>query len=292
MPISPSLIEVIQMPEQSTAEPVSPDDLTRTLSRIRSEWTWKPDVALILGTGLGNFVTAIEQEVQFSYADLPGFPRTTAIGHAGRMICGTINGVRVLILQGRCHLYEGYALAEVTFPIKVVSRLGARTLIVSCAAGGLGANLEVGDLMVIEDHLNLQFPPYRAGFGLSDRERRGEAYYDLPYQRTLEHIARRSNIPLTRGVYAAVTGPNYETRSELRFLRTFAHAIGMSTVPEVTAAHRLGIRVCGIATITNICRPDQASPADGHHVIAMAERAEPRFRTLVTKFLSTIRESM
>jgi purine-nucleoside phosphorylase len=256
-----------------------------------------PPVGIILGSGLGGFVEALTVERRIPYSDLPGWPVSTAIGHAGRLVSGRLENVPLLVMQGRCHLYEGYSLDDVTFPVRVLHRLGVERLIVSCAAGGLHPRFSVGDLMLIRQHINLlrerssvetgSDPEERSGVGTFPAPLPSSAPYDDRFAQRLLEIARRQNVPLVRGTYVAVTGPNYETRAELRFLRQIADAVGMSTVPEATVAHDLGMRVCGLATITNLCRPDRPAETlvDAEHVIQAAAQAEPRFRALVREFL-------
>lgn len=282
-------------------------------------------IGVILGSGLGGFADALRIDRRIPYSELPGWPVSTALGHAGRLVCGHLGTVPLLVLQGRCHLYEGYTFDDVTFPVRVLHRLGVETLVVSCAAGGLDPRLAVGELMLIDDHIDLLIErrssnalartaspgrsdanpdassvgcgmgnvspssgsPKGVGIGLSPVLSASPAPYDRKFAARLLEIAGRRNVPLSRGTYVAVTGPNYETRAELRFLRQIAHAVGMSTVPEATVAHSLGMRVCGLATITNLCRPDRhaEAPVDAEHVLQAAAQAEPRFRALLREFL-------
>ncbi|MCA8999651.1 MAG: purine-nucleoside phosphorylase [Planctomycetaceae bacterium] len=246
---------------------------------IRSKSSLTPRVGIILGTGLGEFAETLEERVEFAYAEIPGFPVPSAAGHRGRLILGKIGRVDVAVLQGRCHLYEGRAYEEVCHPVRTLHRLGVSSLITTCAAGGLATDLRVGDLLVLQDHVNLQF---RRSVNFTNG-------FQFPYcERTSEkllEIMRKQDIPGRLGSYLAVTGPNYETRAELRFFRRIADSIGMSTIPEVLTAHQLGMSVASLATITNVCNPDQAIVADCDHVIAAAAETAPRVRRLITTFL-------
>lgn len=265
-------------------------------------WSRAPRVGIVLGTGLGRFVEAVAVEEEFRYADLPHFPHPTALGHAGRLIVGRIGNVPVAVLQGRSHFYEGRPAELTTFPVRLLRHLGTETLILSCAAGGLAAGLSVGDLLAIVDHVDLLFRRPFAAFssylgaesrcedatGMEPSPGRGTPIYDPDLIEQVQRIARGLNIPMFRGTYIAVTGPNYETRAELRFLRKLGDAIGMSTVPEAVLGRRLGMRVCGMATMTNLCNPELSVVADGKHVLDAAAEAEPRFRAVVVELLQEL----
>ncbi len=258
------------------------DHAQQTVQVIRQFWNREAATAIILGTGLGGFEQAMETECILNYEDLPHFPCSTAIGHEGRMVCGLLHDVPVIAMQGRCHLYEGASLKSIQYAVEVLHALHVETLIVSCAAGGLSSDLVAGDLMLINDHLDFLFARDQKRFNSSPD--RGQ-HYDSQLNRTLLKLARQCNISLKAGTYMAVQGPNYETRAELRFFKRLADAIGMSTIPEVIRARQLGMRVCGIATITNVCNPDLQIEADGHEVINVATQAEPKFRKLVSELI-------
>lgn len=258
----------------------------QTVATIRQQWGERPRVGVILGSGLGEFVHSLELAAVLPYGALPHFPCSTAEGHAGRLALGTWSGLPVAVLQGRCHLYEGYTREQVTYPIRVLHALGVETLIISCAAGGLARDLHVGDLLVLDDHIDLQFRSH--GTACESPRRGGVRVYCAEDVSRLTSLARALSIPARRGVYIAVTGPNYETRAELRFLQRLGDAVGMSTVPEACLALALGMQVSGLALITNVCNPDRSEPADGDHVLEVARQAQPRFRALVLEFLRAL----
>ncbi len=261
------------------------DKITEAVSFIRSRWSLAPRVGVILGSGLGEAAAAITDRVVISYDELPHFARSTAHGHAGQLVCGLLEGVPVVVLEGRQHAYEGYPLSQITFPIRVLERLGARLLIVTNACGGLNPQFRTGDLMVIDDHINLMGD--NPLIGIND-ERLGPRFPDMsaPYTARLIDdalaVARRENFVAHRGVYVAVTGPNLETRAEYRFLRTIgADVVGMSTVPEVIVAVHAGLAVLGISVITDMCLPDALEVATVEHILATARSAEPKLRAII-----------
>jgi purine-nucleoside phosphorylase len=252
---------------------------------VRAAFSATPDVAIVLGTGLGGLAKEIDVQVSISYADLPGFPLSTVESHAGRLLCGTLAGKTVVAMQGRFHRYEGYTLQQATFPVRVLRALGARTLIVSNACGGMHPLWAPGDLMLIADHIN--FLGDNPLIGAND-DRLGVRFPDMsaPYDAELRQLARDvasdRKITLREGVYVAVAGPNLETRAEYRMLRAIgADVVGMSTVPEVIVAVHGGMRVLGLSIITDQCLPDALEPAKLSTIIANAERAEPQLTALV-----------
>jgi purine-nucleoside phosphorylase len=258
---------------------------------IRRQWQGAARVGIILGTGLGGLAEQIETEVSLDYESIPHFPRSTAISHAGNLVCGRLEGVPVLAMEGRFHAYEGYTHAQLTFPVRVMKALGADLLVVSNACGGLNPQYHSGDVMVIEDHIDLMNG--NPLIGVND-DRLGPRFPDMcqPYDaalidRALE-IARQENFAAHAGVYVAVTGPNLETRAEYRFLRTIgADVVGMSTVPEVIVAAHCGLRVFGLSVITDMCLPDALEPVDVETIIATAEAAEPKLRKLIRGVLES-----
>ncbi|MGD9635748.1 MAG: purine-nucleoside phosphorylase [Pirellulales bacterium] len=244
----------------------------------------RPKVGIILGSGLGGVGDAIDLNAAIDYHDIPHFLRSTAIGHKGRLLFGRLAGKSVVAMQGRFHLYEGYAADRATFPVRVMQALGIELLVVSNAAGGLNPRYAVGDIMVIDDHINLM--NRNPLIGVND-DRLGPRFPDMsaPYDRGLGDralaIARREDFPCHRGTYIGMLGPNYETRAEIRMLRAWGDAVGMSTVPEVIAATHAGIRVLGLSTITNLCSPDHRHEATGETVVAAANAASKRLQSIV-----------
>jgi purine-nucleoside phosphorylase len=257
----------------------------RAADVVRARFGRTPDAAVILGTGLGALASGISVEATIDYRDIPGFPLSTVESHAGRLLCGTLAGKTVVAMQGRFHRYEGYSLSQVTFPVRVLRALGAETLVVSNACGGMHPLWAPGDLMLIADHINLLGDNPLIG---PNDDRLGPRFPDMsePYDRGLRTMARAvaldHAITLREGVYVAVPGPNLETRAEYRYLRGIgADVVGMSTVPEVIVAIHGGMRVLGISIITDLCLPDALEPASVEKIIAVAGRAEPNLTTLV-----------
>ena len=229
-------------------------------------------------------------DVAIDYGDIPHFPKSTAVSHAGRLVCGTLAGLPIVAMEGRMHMYEGYPLDMITLPVRVMKALGAELLVVSNACGGMNPNYRCGDIMVIEDHINLMGD--NPLIGIND-DRLGPRFPDMcePYQQILVDralkIARKEDIVAHKGVFVAVAGPNLETRAEYRFLRTIgADVVGMSTVPEVIVAVHCGLRVVGFSIITDMCLPDALKPANVEEIIAVANEAEPRLTTLVKGVLA------
>jgi len=252
---------------------------------IRARTAFVPDVAVVLGTGLGALGEAIAAETTIDYEDITGFPLSTVESHSGRLLFGTLGGQRVVAMQGRFHRYEGYSLQQVTFPVRVMQALGARTLVVSNACGGMNPAWEAGDVMLITDHINLIGDSPLIG---ANDDRFGPRFPDLsdPYDGVLQAsaraVARERGITLREGVYVAVTGPNLETRAEYRMLRTLgADVVGMSTVPEVIVAVHGGMRVLGVSIITDMCIPETLEPATLERILETARRAEPNLTALV-----------
>jgi purine-nucleoside phosphorylase len=252
----------------------------------------RPRAGLILGTGLGRLGESIRLAAEAPFGEIPHFGRSTVESHAGRLLAGELGGVDVVAMQGRLHMYEGYSLRDVTFPVRVMRALGAEILILSNAAGGLDPLFRLGDLMLIDDHINLMGDnPLR---GPND-ERLGPRFPDMsePYDRQLLDRAARvgldERIPLRRGVLAALCGPALETRAEYRFLRfAGADAVTMSSVPETIVGVHGGLRVLGISVITDLCLPDALEPVDIARVIRVANEAEPRLSRLVERVLASL----
>jgi purine-nucleoside phosphorylase len=261
------------------------DKITEATAFIRQRWNLAPKVSIILGSGLGGISGVLADAVTIPYDEIPHFARSTAHGHAGQLVCGLLAGVPVVVMEGRMHAYEGYPLQQITFPVRVMRRLGAELLVVTNACGGLNPQYRTGDLMVIEDHINLLGD--NPLIGIND-ERLGPRFPDMsaPYTPTLIDaalaVARRDDFTAHRGVYVAVTGPNLETRAEYRFLRTIgADVVGMSTVPEVLVAVHSSMRVLGISVITDMCLPDALEVATVEHILAVARSAEPKLRAII-----------
>ena len=257
---------------------------------IRSTWKRTPHAGIILGTGLGNLVQQIQVEASLEYEEIPHFLRSTATSHRGRLVCGTLGGLPVMAMEGRFHMYEGYSLQQITLPVRVMRALGAKLLVVSNACGGMNPYYRGGDIMLIEDHINLMGA--NPLIGIND-DRLGPRFPDMcePYDhglidRALE-VARRENIIAHKGVFVAVAGPNLETRAEYRFLRLIgADVVGMSTVPEVLVAVHCGLKVVGFSIVTDMCLPDALEPADVPKIIATANAAEPKLTRLVLGVLA------
>lgn len=266
------------------------DKIEDAVAEIKKQWDKTPHAGVILGTGLGSLVQEIEVDIAIDYGDIPHFPKSTAVSHAGRLVCGTLAGLPIVAMEGRMHMYEGYPLDMITLPVRVMKALGAELLVVSNACGGMNPNYRCGDIMVIEDHINLMGD--NPLIGIND-DRLGPRFPDMcePYQQTLVDralkIARKEDIVAHKGVFVAVAGPNLETRAEYRFLRTIgADVVGMSTVPEVIVAVHCGLRVVGFSIITDMCLPDALKPANVEEIIAVANEAEPRLTTLVKGVLT------
>jgi purine-nucleoside phosphorylase len=252
---------------------------------IRNNWEVTPSWGIVLGSGLDAVAEAIDCEKTFSYAEIPHFVSTTATGHRGQLLCGKLAGIPVVAMRGRFHLYEGHSARQVTFPVRVMQALGIGGLIVSNAVGGLNPQLAVGDVMVIDDHIN--FLSHNPLIG-SNNDQLGPRFPDMscPYDGPLTEralaIARDENFSCQRGVYIAMLGPNYETRAEIRMLRTLGgDVVGMSTVPEVLVAAHAGLRVLGLSTVTNVCSPDRPITTSGEEVVAAAHRVQEKLRKLV-----------
>ena len=255
---------------------------------IRERWPHVPRAGLILGTGLGGLAKQIDCEASLPYASIPHFPRSTAIGHAGRLVCGTLAGVRVVAMEGRCHFYEGYSCDDVTFPVRVMHELDAPLLIVSNASGGVNPQLRSGDIVVMADHISwLGRRLFSGWLGTNDIAARSP-YDDQLIELALE-IARRENFTARRGVYVAVLGPNYETRAEYRcFRRIGGDVVGMSTIPEVLVAAQCGMRVLGLSVVTNVANPDALKKTSGQEVIDIAARSELKLRQIVLGVLASL----
>ena len=257
---------------------------------IRMAWDKTPHAGIVLGTGLGPLVDEIDIEATIDYREIPNFPESTALSHKGRLVCGQLNGLPVVAMEGRMHMYEGYPLKEITLPIRVMKAMGADLLVCSNAVGGLNPYYRKGDIMVIEDQINLMGD--NPLIGIND-DRLGPRFPDMcePYSHELIdrslRIARAQDIVAHKGVLVAVAGPNLETRAEYRFLRTIgADVVGMSTIPEVIVAVHAGMRVVGFSVVTDLCFPDALEPADVEEIIRVANEATPKLTQLVLGLLA------
>ncbi|HEY1008683.1 MAG: purine-nucleoside phosphorylase [Daejeonella sp.] len=252
-----------------------------------------PEIGIILGTGLGGLVEDIEIEYKLMYSNIPNFPISTLEFHSGRLIFGTLSGRRVVAMQGRLHYYEGYDMKQITFPVRVMKMLGISRLIVSNASGALNPDFRKGDLMIIDDHINLQTDNPLRG---RNQEELGPRFPDMsePYNKEMISaamgIALKNNIRCHTGVYAAVNGPNLETRAEYRFLRTIgADAVGMSTVPEVIVANHMSLPVFAISVLTDEGFPDSLQAVSLEEIIKTANEAEPKMTTVLKALLLEIK---
>jgi purine-nucleoside phosphorylase len=268
------------------------DQVQEAARAVRSRWNGQPTVGVILGTGLGGLTEEIQTEAAIPYGDIPHFPASTVQSHAGRLVCGRLAGKTVVAMEGRIHFYEGYSLKQITLPVRVMKALGCSTLIVSNACGGMNPQFSKGDLMVIEDHINLLGDNPLLG---KNDDRLGPRFPDMsePYDRKLIALARRvaleEKIACQQGVFVAVPGPNLETRAEYRFLRSGgADVVGMSTVPEVIVAVHCGRRTQGLSVITDMCLPDALEPANVEEIIAVANAAEKKLRVLVRRVIQEL----
>ncbi|NUM75422.1 purine-nucleoside phosphorylase [candidate division KSB1 bacterium] len=260
--------------------------IDQAVAVIRKHAKTKPEIGIILGTGLGALAKEIKTEATISYSDLPHFPLSTVESHAGRLIFGTLGNKQVVAMQGRFHFYEGYSMKQITFPVRVMKALGCHTLVVSNACGGMNPLFAPGDIMIMTDHINLLGDNPLIG---PNEEALGPRFPDMsePYTQALialaEQVALEEKIRVQKGVYVALSGPNLETRAEYRFLRQIgADVVGMSTVPEVIAAVHGGMKVLGLSVVTDSCLPDALEPVDIAKIIKTAGEAEPKL-TLIMK---------
>lgn len=259
---------------------------------VRARSAASPEVGIILGTGLGGLADEIEVEAEIRYEEIPHFVPATVESHGGCLLLGTLAGRRVVAMQGRLHLYEGYRAWEVAFPVRVMALLGIHTVIVSNASGGMNPLWAPGDIMLIADHINLLGDNPLVGPNLNELGPRFpdmSAAYDPALQQLASEVALELRVPLRRGVYVAVLGPNLETPAEYRMLRMMgADVVGMSTVPEVIAAVHAGVRVLGLSVITDACLPDALSPTSLQEILETARTAEPHLRAVVSGVVSRL----
>jgi len=266
--------------------------IEETTDYLKEKGFESPEIGIILGTGLGQLLNHVEVLKEVSYNHIPNFPTATVEFHKGKLIYGILEGKKVIVMQGRFHLYEGYSLQDVTYPVRIMKHLGINTLLVSNASGALNLDYKKGELMLIDDHINLQ-----GGFSLSFNgvEQLGERFVDMsaPYNTTLntrfETIALKNNMTLHKGVYVSVVGPQLETRAEYKMLRLMgADAVGMSTVPEIIVANHLQLKVAAVSVLTDECDPEHLKPVNISEIIAMAAKAEPDMITLFKELIKTL----
>jgi purine-nucleoside phosphorylase len=269
------------------------DQIQEAAQAIADHWPSRPEVGIILGTGLGGLAEDIQTEARITYADIPHFPVPTVVSHAGRLVCGHLAGKNLVAMEGRFHFYEGYSLQQITLPVRVMKALGCKVLIVSNACGGMNPQYGKGDLMVIEDHINLLGDNPLIG---RNDDRLGPRFPDMchPYDPELIALAQRvaleEQIVCHKGVFVAVAGPNLETRAEYRFLRGIgADVVGMSTVPEVIVGVHCGLRNLGLSVVTDICLPDALEPVVLEDIVATANAAEKQLRVLVRRVVGDLK---
>ena len=266
--------------------------INETTDYLKEKGFDAPEIGIILGTGLGQLIQHIDVHKEVSYNHIPYFPTATVEFHKGKLIYGELAGKKVVVMQGRFHLYEGYSLQDVTYPVRIMEKLGIHTLLVSNAAGAINLNFKKGELMLIEDHINLQGSSPLAFKGVAQL---GERFTDMsaPYNTAIntifKAIAKAQNITLHQGVYASVVGPQLETRAEYRMLKIIgADAVGMSTVPEVIVANHLGLKVAAVSVLTDECDPEHLEPVNIEEIIAMASKAEPHMVVLFKQLIAQL----
>ena len=266
------------------------DQIEEAADVIRAKWDRPPHAGIILGTGLGGLVDQMDVEVSFDCEEIPHLPRATAVSHRGRLVCGQLQNLPVIAMEGRFHMYEGYPLKQITLPVRIMRALGAELLVVTQACGGMNPYYQAGDLMVIDDHINLMGD--NPLIGIND-DRLGPRFPDMsrPFDPVLSDvalaIARGEDFVLHKGITVAVAGPNLETRAEYRFLRQIgADVVGMSTVPEVIVAVHAGMRVFGLSVVTDMCLADALAPACVEEIIETANNAAPKLRAVILGVLA------
>jgi purine-nucleoside phosphorylase len=268
------------------------DQVQEAAAFVRSKWPQQPVAGIVLGTGLDGLAGELADTVHLSYGDIPHFPKPTAPTHKGQLVCGTLSGKPVVVMRGRLHFYEGYSMQQVTFPVRVMKALGCGVQIVTNACGGMNPQYQKGDLMLIEDHINLLGDNPLIG---PNDDRLGERFPDMcyAYDRELLALARRAaveeKIAVQQGVFVAVAGPNLETRAEYRFLRAIgADVVGMSTVPEVIVGVHSRLRNLGVSVVTDMCLPDALRPVSLQEIIQTASEADSLLRVLLRRVVAEL----
>lgn len=266
--------------------------LDESVDHLKKKGFETPEIGIVLGTGLGQLVDGIEDPIVAHYNHIPHFPLATVEFHSGKLIYGTIAGKKAVVMQGRFHLYEGYDFVDVTYPIRVMHQLGIQKLFVSNAAGAINLSFKKGDIMLIEDHINLQGGSPLAFKNVSEF---GDRFVDMsePYDRDMrikiEAIAQKEGISIKKGVYVSVVGPQLETKAEYRMLKMMgADAVGMSTVPEVIVANHLRLPIVAVSVLTDECDPDNLQPVNVAEIIAVAEKTEPKMIKLFTELIKQL----
>jgi purine-nucleoside phosphorylase len=266
--------------------------IEQTVNYLRDKGFENPEIGIILGTGLEQIINEIDILKEASYNHIPNFPTATVEFHKGKLIYGILDGKKVVVMQGRFHLYEGYNLQDVTYPVRIMEKLGIKTLLVSNASGAINLDFKKGELMLIEDHINLQGSSPLAFKGvelLGERFTDMSAPYDAEINSKFKAIAKANNITLHEGVYASVVGPQLETRAEYKMLKIIgADAVGMSTVPEIIVANHLKLKVAAVSVLTDECDPNNLKPVNISEIIAMAGKAEPNMITLFKELIRTL----
>lgn len=266
--------------------------LDESVAYLKSKGFDSPEIGIVLGTGLGRLADEIENSIEAHYNHIPFFPLATVEFHTGKLLYGNFEGKKVVVMQGRFHLYEGYDLMDVTYPIRVMHQLGIQKLFISNAAGAINLDYKKGDMMLIEDHINLQGGSplaFKNVAQFGDRFVDMAEPYDAEMRKKLMSIAEKENISLKEGVYASVVGPQLETRAEYRMIKTLgADAVGMSTVPEVIVANHLRLPIIAVSVLTDECDPDNLQPVDIQEIISVAERTEPKMVKLFRELIKEI----
>jgi purine-nucleoside phosphorylase len=268
------------------------ENIEEAKASVQACWTGRPHVGIILGTGLGGLAGDIDTQAAIAYEDIPHFPRSTVVSHAGRLVCGRLGNKTVVAMEGRFHFYEGYSLQQITFPVRLFKALGCDILVASNACGGMNPQYAKGDIMVIDDHINLMGDNPLVG---QNDDRLGPRFPDMcyAYDRDLialtQRLALEEKIVCHKGVYVAVPGPNLETRAEYRFLRGGgADVVGMSTVPEVIVGVHCGLRNLGLSVVTDMCLPDALEPVRIEEILAVASAGERKLRVLVRRVVEAM----
>lgn len=268
------------------------NEIMSSIAFLKEKGMESPEVGIVLGTGLGKLVEEMDVKAEVAYEEIPNFPIATVEFHKGRLFYGLLEGKKTIVMQGRFHLYEGYTLQEITFPIRVMQELGVHTLLISNAAGAVNLDFKKGDLMVIEDHINLQGGSPLAFKGAGEL---GELFVDMsePYDLTcikeLENAAKNAQIPLKKGVYASVVGPHLETRAEYKMLKIIgADAVGMSSVPEVIVGKSLGLKTVGMSILTDECDPNNLQAINIPEIMAIISEAEPKMILLFKELMKKL----
>ena len=268
------------------------EKLDKVFESVRNKTDFEPRVGLILGSGLGDFAKEINVSFELPYSEIEGFPVSTVPGHDGRFIFGTISDVPIVCMKGRVHYYEGYEVSDVVLPVRLMIKMGIKTLFLTNAAGGLQDEMSAGDLMLITDHISVFAPNPLIGpndQSIGPRFPDMTEVYDLKIREKILEIAYENDIPLENGVYCQLTGPTYETPAEIRMLKTLGvDAVGMSTVVEAVAARHMGVKVCGISCISNLAAGLSKNPLSHEEVQAASDQAAPRFTRLVSEVIKTL----